>query len=439
MLHSVMVMALLSTSMVVAHQDVAQPAVREPLSPQRRFEGFQRHCSELTLQREPVMAALARLERPVATILADQIFRDYANVVGAAQVQAEADLFPLIGGERTATTLSSERLTQAVQALERAYVDATAMAITDLARAGGTDAATTALIRADLYRRLFARAQGPHFLLSPSDGRDGVDALTIWQNVVTREPLIAAIAAPAMSDPATTEALAVFRAKGESLGRAMFEELAETAAFYASVDAERIPVALRIDRAARGRATAAWRDANHDMATALESALSNAGHPVAAAVWRIAYFGVTERRTLAQMSMPARAIDFAITQGAPREEIDAMQAAMVTSLPQQASLMKRVVAEYQRWDQDARRRGEWLFVSPPPDALIRAYDALEQHEKSVRDRIAALLTSTIVREQVQSVQADVTAVPLWRQLQTGMATYAGVAWAAPQLPQETPP
>lgn len=400
-----------------------------PPSDQEYYDGFMTTLGEISLRRETTMVALASLDRPVAAIVADQVFRDYATAMETAKARAVAALFTEEAGQHRRATLPPGELIRVANELERTVLDATTKAIDELAAAGGRDEATIAAIRADIFRRLYSVRARYNFLMRVEDEGEPADCLLLWQGEATRDPLIAPHAAKAFESPAVADALVRFRAEGERLGRAAYEQLAEQAAFYILGDPDLAPPALRIDRKASKRADADWRAANGAMAQALEKALVDLGEPLAAAAWSVAYLTATEHRTLPTALIPQRVVAMASLHGIPRAEAEAMRAALRESLPQQASLLKKVVAEYGRWERAiAAADSTWSKV-PPPDELVAAFDALEANGEAARRRIVATVSSPIVRETLGGVTSNRIELPFWRQIQSGQAIAPDIAWS----------
>jgi hypothetical protein len=407
-----------------------------PPPDQEYYDGFMTTMGEISLRRETTMVALASLDRQVAAIVADQVFREYARSMETAKARAVAALFTEEAGQRRRATLPAGELVRVANELERSVIDATTKAIDELAAAGGHDEATVAAIRADVFRRLYSVRARYNFLMRVEDEGEPADCLLLWQGEAMREPLLAPHAAKAFESSAVSDALACFRAEGERLGRAAYEQVAEHAAFYNLGDPELAPPALRIDRKASKRADADWRAANGAMAQAFEKALVDMGEPLAAAAWSVAYLTATEHRTLPSELIPQRVVAMASLHGIPRAEAELMRVALRDALPQQASLLKKVIAEYVRWEKAiAAAESSWAKV-PPPDELVAAFDALEANGEANRKRIVATVSSPIVRETLAGVTSSPIELPFWRQIQSGRAIAPDIAWSKKPPAQE---
>lgn len=422
-MHTIVASAVLA---FVAWLQAPPPA---PPPDQEFYDGFLTTFGEISLRRETTMVALASLDRPVAAIVADQVFREYATAMETAKARAVAALFTEEAGQRRRATLPTGELIRVANELERSVIDATTKAIDELAAAGGRDEATAAVIRADIFRRLYSVRARYNFLMRVDDEGEPADCLLLWQGEAMRDPLLAPHAAKAFESPAVADALARFRAEGERLGRAAYEQVAEHAAFYNLGDSELVPPALRVDRKASKRSDADWRAANEAMAQALEKALVDLGEPVAAAAWSVAYLTATEHRTLPSELMPQRVVAMASLHGIPRAEAASMREALGDALPQQATLLRKVVAEYVRWEKAiAAAESSWANV-PPTDELIAAFDALEANGEATRTRLIATVSSPVVRESLASVASSSIELPFWRQIQSGLAIAPDVAWS----------
>ncbi|MBL9119587.1 MAG: hypothetical protein JNL80_06720 [Phycisphaerae bacterium] len=435
------ILALLLAAATGVTSQAARPqqAAREPTPIADRHKGFGRMTDGVMLRREAVMAALASLERDVASIVADGIFRDYAAAAGQAREEITAALFPVRNGEPAASTLSDAEIANAARTFEKRLAEATDMAITSLARAGAHDEAGAAELRADLYRRILATSSPISRDPMRADDATGSDALTLWKEALDRDLVLAPAKAWMPSHPQFVTALERLRSEGERLSRARMEDVAEFTMFYAVEGADRIPADLRLDRSVSKKRHQAWLTVNHAMAEAIEKALltgpdaggvSGVG-PLPAAVWIVRYLQVTRTDAVPSVSSAQTLIATATSFGMSEAEGEAMRSAVEQSMLARAGLFRRLVREYDEWARGAADRGETLFASPPPDRLVTAYDELDELDRTTRAKIVSAIESTFVRKRVKAI-ADAPPVPhlipMWRSLQTGQAMMQGVEW-----------
>ncbi len=416
-----------------------QQAAPDTIPVADRHDGFGRTINRVLLRREAVMAALASLERDVATIVADESFRDYATAVGQAREEVEGALFPTKDGQPALGSLADAEIANVARTFEKRLVEATDNAITSLARAGADDEAGAAALRADLYRRILATSSPISREPMRGDAATTSDALTIWKEAVDRDPILAPAKSWMPSHPQFVTALDRLRSEGERLSRARLEDVAEFTMFYAVEGADRIPADLRLDRSLSKKRHQAWLTVNHAMAEAIERAFLTGPEaddapgvgPLPAAAWIVCYLQITRTDAVPSVSSVQTLIATTTSFGVSEAEADAMRLAVEQSILARAGLFRRLVRAYDEWARGATERGETLFASPPPDRLVAAYDELDELERTTRAKVVAAIESTFVRKRIKAI-ADAPPIPhlipMWRSLQTGQATMQGVEW-----------
>lgn len=435
----------------------APPQAAAEASPvEELYEGFGSFLQGITLEREAALAALASLDRDVASVVADKIFGDYAQAAGRAREEVVGALFPTKDGKPTLSTLPPVEMGKAAKRFEERWSEATDAAITALARAGSSDDASVNELRADLYRRLLATSHPISQEPMRIDSVATSDALSLWREALDRDPLLSPTRTWMATHPLFVAGLERFRREGERLGRERFKGIAEDAMIYAVPDRERIPPDLRADRNRRKAFRRAWESENHAMAEAIEQALlsgpSNAanagetdasGGPTPAARWSTHYLRLARSNAVPLMSTTRAMITLATSLGVSATEAAGMQAALDDSIVQQANLFRRIVRAYDEWQDDATKRGAWLFDSPPPEKLVKAYDELDALEATTKAKIATAIQSPFVRKRAKLAGEQPLpphVIPMWRALQTGQAQMQGVSWASPPAsPAEPPP
>lgn len=439
--------ALLAGSLPCAVASPADPPSPPPTAVEL-WEGYSRAIDGLILPREAFLAALASLERDVSAIVADDVFRTYATAVGSAREKTLSVLFSRKDEQPERSTHTVEEIVSAAEEFERTMVEATDAAITALASAGAGDEESARALKADLYRRILAKAEPIVQAAMRPDGTGGHDALSLWKDAAERDPLIAPAKPWIGSSPLVRDALEQFRAEGERLGRIRFMSVAELSVSYALWGSERIPAALRFDRESKSKRHGEWLKANHAMATAIERALESgsdapkaSGDPLAAAAWSVRYLEAVRTDAVPAASATQIIINTAATLGIAPDEASAMRTISEQSMLARAKLFKQLVATYDEWIDGASKRGEKRYESPPPERLIKAYDALDELDRTTEAKLIAAVQSAFVRKQLTAsanAEQPVHLIPWWRSLQTGRSTMPGVHWG-PAPAEPTPP